>query len=197
MNLTELYNETIALTGRPDLSAQTTSAIAAAIMKAHTSDFFFRDLIEFAVEFDAPRYIQTFNPKLVLPNYRQVKYIRTWDGGFDGNFGPFFEHIQINNSIDAYGYTKNNVYYMAGTFLQIRGMPEVSKILFGAYQYPVVVSAGFDSWIAAEFPWAIIYEAARMIFARIGYVEQAAGIRQLVQEQYSNLIRYNVDMPPS
>lgn len=198
MDFSELVAEVINITKRPDLATSTESHTKAAILKAHQSDFFFNDLVEVAVEFDTPRYIQTFDPKQIVPRFRQAKYMRIWEGDVNGYPKDFLQHIQIEAALDHYGYTKTNVFYMAGQFLQIRGTAEVTKVLFGAYQHPLVTpKESLVSWIADEYPWAIIFEAARTLFLQIGYQEQSSSMRSLVAEQYGVLSLSNVDSVPT
>lgn len=198
MNFTELVAEVVDITKRPDLTSSIESAVKAATLKAHQSDYFFNDLIEVAVEFDEARYIQTFDPKQVVPRFRQAKYIRIWEGGIDGYAKDFLEHIQIEAALDNYGCTRTDVFYMAGAFLQIRGTAPVEKVLFGAYQHPLITpEASYKSWIADEYPWAIIYEAARTVFLQIGYQEQSRSMQSLTGEQYAVLGISNVDAVPT
>lgn len=197
MNFSELVSEVIQRTARPDMQTQTESAVKAATLKAHTSGFYYNDLVEIAVQFDAPRTIQTFAPADVSQYYRRVKYMRIWEGDVDGEAREFLEHINTEAALDSYGYLRLNVFYMAGKFLQIRACREIDKILFGFYRYPDITAGAFNSWIAEELPWAIIWEAARTIFLQIGYQEQAASMQALVREQYSQLAFHTADVVPS
>ena len=198
MNFTEIVNEVVDITKRGDLaSTRIPAAVSAATLKAHTSDYFYRDLIEIAIEFDAARNIQTFDPKQVLPTYRQFKYLRRWEGDVNtGEAREFFEHIQIQNAVDGYGYIKENVFYMAGSFIQIRALPEVFRCLFGAYQYPIIIEAQYQSWVADEFPYAIVNEAARQIFQQTRNRERAQDMRELVAEEYRNMRISYLDVVP-
>jgi hypothetical protein len=197
MNFAEIRTQVIEITKRPDLTTQINSAITSATLKAHQSNYYYKDLVEVAVEFGTSQHIQNFLPTDVLPRFRKAKYIRQWFGdATTGNFGNFFEPIQIENSLDGYGYTRNDVFYMAGQLLQVRGCTTVDRILFGAYQHPQATETGYDSWIAAELPYAIVYEAARIIFLSIGMQEQVAGMTQLVQEIYRDLTIGYVDDTP-
>ncbi|TFZ81700.1 hypothetical protein [Candidatus Macondimonas diazotrophica] len=197
MNFSELVDEVKSITARPDLQSSAESAVSAATLKAHTSGFYYNDLVELAVQFDEPRRIQTFDPADVSSYYRRVKYIRIWEGDADGEAKEILEPITTEVALDSYGYPRLNVFYMAGKFLQIRTYAELDKILFGFYRYPDITSESFSSWIAVELPWAIIWEAARTIFNRIGYQEQASQMQALVREQYSQLAFQAADVVPS
>jgi hypothetical protein len=192
-----LRTEVLNIVKRPDLTSQINSAISSATLKAHNSDFYYKDLIEVAVEFSTSQNIQNFLPTDVVPRFRKAKYIRQWFGdAVTGSYGDFFQPIQIEDSLDGYGYTKTNVFYMAGQLLQVRGYSTVDRILFGCYQYPQITETGYASWIANECPWAIIYEAARIIFLSIGMQEQVSGMTSLVSEEYRILKDSNVDDTP-
>ena len=198
MNYTELYEEVQKLVKRPDLQSTVDSAIKAATLKAHQSDFFFNDLVESAVQFDEARYIQTFNPKEIFPRYRQAKYVRVWEGDRCGDATYFLEHIGIEAALDMYGYTRTEVFYFSGTNLQIRTKIPLLRCLFGAYVHPTITpTENYSSWIAEEYPFAIIYEAARSVFLGIGFTEQSRGMQALVAEQYAALSLSNVDTLPT
>ena len=199
MDFTELTAEVVSITARPDLTTEIEAAVKAATLKAHSSDYYFNDLVEVAVQFDECRFIQTFDPSSIVPAYRQVKYMRIWNGdAAAGTYGKFLQHIQIAESLDPYGYNKADVFYMAGNFLQLRAKLGVEKILFGAYSHPVVTPVeSYKSWIAVEYPYAIINEAARRVFMHIGYKDQAASMARLVAEDYRTLSVSNVDVVPT
>lgn len=197
MNFQELYDEVITITKRPDLVARTEQAIRAATLKAHNSDFYYKDLIEVPVQFLNLFYLQSFVPTEIVPNFRKIKYIRLWAGDINGGPSKFLTPIQIENSIDGYGCIKNDVFYMAGQLLQIRGALPLDKVLFGCYQNPIITPANlYSSWIAVEMPYVIVYEAARTIFKSISFTEQANEYSQLVGEQFQELkLSYVDDVP--
>lgn len=197
MTFDELCDEVQIIVKRPDLAQRIQSAVRAATEKLHSLDFFYKDLIEVPVEFDEALAIQNFVPKEVVPRFRKAKYIRFWNGGVDGSAGTFLKSIQIENAIDGYGYEKVNVFYMAGTMLQMRTDPAVLRILFGAYIYPTVTPASsYSSWIAEEYPWGIVYEASRAIFRSISLQEQAGEYEKLTAEVVSEMRMSCIDDIP-
>lgn len=200
MTFDELVAEVITLTRRPDLVERTQQAVRAATLKAHHRDFFYKDLKEESIEFGQEFYIQNFLPTDIFPNFRKAKYIRFWIGDElpNGRPGPFMTPIGIENSIDLYNYDKTNVFYMAGELLQIRTCAPIKRCLFGAYLHPIITPVNkYCSWIAKEYPFAIIYEAARVIFKSIGMDQQTGEMTQLTAEEYRNLMISNVDEPPT
>lgn len=197
MNFNELVAEVVTLTRRPDLEERISPAVRAATLKAHHSDFYYKDLYEQSVEFGQEYFIQNFLPTDIFPNFRQAKYIRFWHGDVDGYPGAFLDPIQIENSIDGYGCIKADVFYMAGQLLQIRTSAPIKRCLFGAYVHPVITPVNaYCSWIANEYPWAIIYEAARTIFKAIGKDSEAGEMSRLVGEEYQILRMSVVDSVP-
>lgn len=197
MTFNELVAEVMELTRRPDLQTRTEQAVRAATLKAHHSDFFYKDLYEQSVEFGQEYYIQNFLPTDIFTNFRKAKYVRFWNGDVNGYAGAFLEPIQIENALDDYGCNKTNVFYMAGQLLQIRTSAPIKRCLFGAYLHPQIIPANsYCSWIAKEYPYAIIYEAARVIFKGIGLDQQTSEMTSLVAEEYRNLKISNVDDVP-
>lgn len=197
MNFTELVNEVQIIVKRPDLSDRIQSAVRAATEKLHSLDFYYNDLVEVPVQFDKEFYIQNFSPKQVIPRFRKAKYIRIWNGGVDGAAKEFLEPIQIEAAIDGYGYERTNVFYMAGSLLQIRANRGILRVLFGAYKYPVVTPVeAYSSWIAEDFPWAIIYEAARTVYRSISMQEEANAYGALTAEIVAEMRMSCVDDIP-
>lgn len=197
MTFDEIVSEVIRITKRPDLLTSIQANVRAATLKAHHSDFYYKDLYEVPVQFTNLFHLQSFLPTEVAPQFRKAKYIRLWVGDNYGDVGKFLTPIQIENSIDGYGYIKTDVYYMAGQLLQIRGSCALNKVLFGCYQHPVIApDTAYKSWIAEEMPYAIVYEAARVTFKSYSFTEQANEMSALVNEQFAELrLSYVDDVP--
>ncbi|MND32931.1 hypothetical protein D3C87_725720 [compost metagenome] len=197
MNFTEIFNEVIIITKRPDLVERTKQAIRSATIKAHHSDFYYKDIVEVPVQFTNLFFLQSFTPTEVVPQFRMAKYIRLWMGDQSGDVGKFLTPIQIENSLDLYNQKKVDVFYMAGQLLQIRGACTLDKVLFGCYVNPVITpEASYSSWIAVEQPYAIVYEAARQVFKSISFTEQANEYSNLVAEEFAELKLTYVDTVP-
>lgn len=197
MNFSELVSEVLLIVKRPDLQPRIESAVRAATLKMHQSDFFYPDLVEVPVQFTNADTLQNFLPTDIVPNFRKVKYIRMWQGDVDGSPGRFLTPIQIENSLDGYGYMKENVFYMAGQLLQLRATDPIKRVLFGCYVHPIVTPvASYKSWIADNYPYAIIYEAARTVFRSISYQEQANEYAGLTAEILREIQISSVDDIP-
>ncbi len=186
MTFAELLTEVYTLTNRPDLVAETKSAIKAATLKAHGTDFYSKDIFETGVEWDTEEYIQSMDYITLIPNFRAIKYLRRVESATD-DMGKFFSIITPDEVLDSYGYNKTDIAYVAGRILQIRAEEKFSKALFGCYVFPIVREEAYSSWIAEMFPYVIVFEAARVVFKTIGFDEQSAQYERLVAEQYTEL----------
>jgi len=180
--ITEVYN----LTNRPDIIAETAAAVRAATLKAHHSDFFSKDMYEVPITFEEAAYIHTLDYISVLPNYRALNYLRKFDEASDEPM-EFITIITPTEVLDSYNVRRLDIAYVAGRAIEIRSSTEFSKLLMGAYVSPVISSTDYSSWVADLYPYAIVFEAARVVFKTIGYDEQSAQFERLVAEQYAEL----------
>lgn len=191
MNFAELCDEVILLTGRPELRTLVESYVRAATLKAHQKDFFYRDIQEYGIEFPDQEHITSFKPLDLIDRFRKPAYLREWI--FDasdiqqGRAGKKYDVIMTDNARDAYGYLKSDVYYLAGDLLQIRSSTPLTHALFGAYVLPDITPGGYSSWVATEYPYAIIHEAARVVFRSIGANERSTLQEDLVNDWYGIL----------
>jgi hypothetical protein len=186
MTLTELITEVYELTNRSDLVAETLSAIKAATLKAHRTDFYSKDIYETGISFDAANYKQSLDYVSLFSNFRAFKYLRKSTGATDDS-GIFFTVITPEEVLDSYGINRTDIAYVAGRVLEIRSSTEFQYALLGCYVLPIVTTAGYSSWVAEQNPFAIIYEACRVIFKSIGYDEQSNTFTRLVAEEYELL----------
>ena len=192
MTFDELLAEVYILTNRPDLTAETSSAIRAATLKAHSSDFFSRDLYEVDLAFEFLEYKQCIDIYSLFCNYRALKYLKRYtvipDGAAGAENGCFLEIVTPEEILDSYHRNRSDIAYVAGRMLEIRAGVNFQHAIMGAYMYPVVTPVSdYSSWVAQLQPWAIINEAARVIFKMIGYDEQSAQYNTLVAEEYQLL----------
>jgi hypothetical protein len=186
VTLTELIDEVYGLTGRSDLAAETKSAVKAATLKAHRSDYYSKDIFETGVQFTAASYTQCLDYSCVVSNFRTLKYLRRVEDASDDS-GVFFEIVTPDDILDSYAQNRADIAYVAGDSLQIRAAIPFSKAIMGAYTLPVVTDSGYSSWVATDNPYAIIYEACRVLFKTIGFDEQSAAFNSLVAEEYNLL----------
>ena len=186
----ELLADVYTLTKRPDLVSDTKLAVKAATLKAHQLDFFYKDLKEQGVMFSTSKLIQTLEYRSLFPRYRSVKYIRKSD--VTGFTGAFLTLITPAQSLDRYNYQKADVFYGAGETLQIKSSTDLQYIFFGYYENPDITEEGYNSWVALDHQYAIVYEAAATIYKMIGQDEQSTMYKRLCDEQIQSLKQSNI-----
>jgi len=186
MTFDELKEEVFIITNRRDLVAETESAIKSATLKAHKSDFYSKDIFETGVEFPTAEFRQSLDYVTLLSNFRAFKYFRRVEDEFD-DVGQFIEIISVDEILDSYDINRVDIAYVAGRVLEIRSSVEFTKALLGAYVLPIVRTGAYLSWVAEQFPFAIVHEAARRIFRSIGQLEESNAQKEFVVEEYTEL----------
>lgn len=162
-----IVGDVYTITNRADLVAETQLAVKAATLQLHRSDFFFKDLLETAIEFSTSSYLQAVDYRTLFPLYRSLKYMRKFDGT-PGGVGPFLKVITPEEVLDAYKLQRTDVIYVAGKVWQIKSSTQLQFACIGIYQNPDVSSAAnYDSWIALEARYAVMYQAAANVFGSI------------------------------
>jgi len=170
MTLTELIKEVYVITGRPDLVEATAAAVRKATLKLHSVDYFYRDLEEVIVGFPVEAYKQQYDLAVNLPDFRSVKYVRHWTQ-LANTHNKYLDQIDPSAVFNEYGREASNVWYVAGSMLNIKSTGSISNLVIGYYKRPNVSTNLFTSWIANEEPYYIIEEAAYNIFQMIGQQE--------------------------
>lgn len=188
---TDIVDQVYTLTNRPDLVAETELAVKQATLKGHQSDYYYRDILETAINFGAASYFQTLGVKGLLPRYRAVKWARKYDAVGE-EAGKFFDLVLPEQTLDSYNQNRTDIMYAAGDVLQFRSSTEFQYILFGCYQNPELSSASYNSWIAQDHPYYIVTEATRIVFKAIGYDAQEATFNRLAMEQLQGLKLSNI-----
>jgi hypothetical protein len=192
MTLAEMVQEVYAITKRSDMVTQTDSAIRMATLRAHQLDFWQRDLREEIVDFLTPAYAITWNPKTAYPRFRAVNYIVKVQHPSDEIYGKPLENHSPIGSYDSYGIQKQNVWYMAGAAIRLNFSEQVRKVAAGFYQHPDIAAPAYSSWIADDYPWAIIERAAAKILTQTGNTDLAVSATQRANEQDALLKISNV-----
>ena len=187
MTLTELMEEVYLITARPDLEAETKSAVKRATLKAHKSDYYDKDLYEQGIQFEESSYIQTFDPHAQWNNFRTWKYFKRVTNPEAVNVAEYTTHpidiISVDELLDNYQAQRSDIAYIAGRNLEIRASVAFTKALVGIYALPIVTDTGYISWVAEQYPYVIIHEAARAVFAAIGKLEESREQRILAAEE--------------
>lgn len=186
MDFGQMKQEVYNLTNRPDLEVETTAAIKAATLKAHRTDFYSKDLAEVLIEAPELAYIHSIDYINIAANFRALKYLRKYDPLTDEP-GGFISVITPDELMDSYGIFKEDVAYIAGRVLQVRSSTEIRSMFMGCYVNPVVSESNYASWVAELQPFAIVYEAVRVVLKTIGKDAEANSYGSLVAEEYAEL----------
>jgi hypothetical protein len=191
MTLSELIQEVYTLTNRPDLVGLTLTAVRAATLKMHQSDYYYKDIFETGVSFSTAEYVQQIEYRALLPLWRAFKYLRKTDVTGTEQ-GRFIDLITPEVVLDGYNLNRSDVCYVAGSVIQIRSSTQLQYAILGCYINPVITEAGYNSWIALDHPYAIVYEAAAGVFKAIGDTDQFAAYTQLAGLQILELRGSNI-----
>ena len=186
MTFDELLEEVYLITNRRDLENETKSAIKAATLKAHHSDYYSKDIYETGITWPGADYRQSIDLYSLITNFRQLKYLRKATDENDDS-GTFLNVILPEQIVDAYGVNREDIAYVAGRILEVRSSTVLQYALLGAYVSPIVREGAYSSWVAELQPYAIIHEAARRIFFSIGNREEALLQRELAAEEFAEL----------
>lgn len=192
MTLTELRQEVYTLTNRPDLVNETLTAIRSATLKLHQSDYYFKDLEEVGVSFLTSDYVQQLDYRSLFPFWRSLNYVRKTDSVGTGT-DKFLAVVTTPEAIlDSYGINKQDVCYVAGRYLNIKSSTSLQYIMVGYYKNPNITEAGYDSWIALDHPYAIVFEAASTLFKMVGDSDQFSAFSLLAAQQLAELRSSNI-----
>jgi hypothetical protein len=173
----ELYDQTIIETRRPELVAVTRSAVQTAVLRAHHTDFFPRDLDSTVLPYVVPNTAFVDFPTIgaSLTRLRSIKSLKS----VDTNTVPVeqLEYRDIDDLYDSDGCLRQSVYTMKGE--TVRAYPQLMTgyMEFFYFMNPVVTEVGFSSWIADAYMEEVARWAASIVFARSGFLEQAKTMR--------------------
>lgn len=187
-----LVSDVYSLTTRDDLVAETNLAVRAATLKAHHSDDYIFDFNEYSIAFSTSDYYQTLDYKSIIPLWRKPRYFRKYDNSGSGAPGVFLTYIPPEKVVDEFGADRQDIFYVAGANLQIRSSTLLQYALLGCYLNPDVTVASYSSWIANDYPFAIVYEAAAIVYKSIGFDEQAVMYREMVKDAIRDLTMHAI-----
>ena len=186
MNLTELQDEVIGITGRPDLSDRILSAIRNSTLKAHRSDFYTKDKILTVFDTGDESYEKQVSTLVGFVRFRKLSFARIYDNSAQ-TYGPQFDPIDPENMDEEDGIPKPYICFEAGDHYIFRSKTKFQYIYVCYFQDPIITTDGFASWIAIHNPWAIIHEAAAQVFRQIGQIDKFKAQRDLASDEYALL----------
>lgn len=181
MNFGELCQEVYTLTNRPELVNETQLALRRAAIKFHSIDFWLRDKVERTVQFTASSAVQ-LDVTALFERFRKFGHLAPFDP-VTGSVLPCYDQgsgqarglkeISPAALFDPYNNNKNDVFYLAGNFLNIKFGSGQSGLYASWYKYPLVQPHNFNSWIAELYPYLLVDEAAGYLFTAMGQIEDA------------------------
>lgn len=192
MTFTELVQEVYYLTARPDLVNETSSAVRSATLKAHQSDYYWKDIFEAGIAFATADYVQNLDYRALLPNWRSLKYLRKYDPTTNTPSTLELTVVPAEGVFDDYSIQKQDICYAAGAYIQINSSTQQQYYLLGCYLNPIITPSGYSSWVALDHPYYIIFDAAATVFKAIGKDDEAATYRTLMAEQLAMLKTANI-----
>ena len=126
--------------------------------------------------------MQQLDYRTLIPLWRSAKYIRKYDN-LNSVPGIILDPLDSDQILDQYKIEKTDVYYTSGAFLNIKSSTKEQYYLLGCYLNPNITETGYNSWVAKDHPYAIVFDAAATVFKAIGKDEEAAAYKRLVEEQ--------------
>jgi len=193
-----LYNSIVAdcysLTVRPDLVAETAIAVRKATMKFHQADGWKNDIITSLIPLPVTtsgdsfsyRYTLDLTQAGSLPYFRKISSIDEYNNPLIGN-EYHFKELDNDRIFDDYMLEDINYYYRAGQAIQLRVNKQLTTLSVDYWRYPDVTPTGYTSWIAQQFPDAIVCEATATIFAAIGKSDEAQRYAAMFAENLAML----------
>lgn len=188
---TDRVADVYVLTNRPDLTTDTEAAVKAATLRAHRLDFFDKDLHETGISFPSSAYIQSLDYSTLLPRWRSLKYLRKYDS-VNSKAGGFLKVLTPEQTLDRYNVEKTDIMYLAGLVYQIKSSTLEQYFLLGCYLNPDVAASTYSSWIANEYPNAIVYDAASIVCKGIELDALATKYETMRNEERAELIMSNI-----
>lgn len=173
-------------TRRPEVPAITQAAIRTATLRAHHTDFFYRDLtpgtlsytpLSGAIYYDLP------DVPALLPKMRSMQTLK---GLETATITPVesLEYREMQDLYDSDNCLRQSMYTLIGDTLRIYPLLHTGLLSVSYYKNPVVTEAGYSSWIANDFPDDLAMWAAAIVFARTGFAEMAADFQRTHVEPF-------------
>jgi len=186
----DLMTLTTEITRRPELSSMTTQAVRAAVVRAHCSAFFPRDMVVGVAtptrNPDTPL-VQVDDVFAVVPNLRAVKFVQC----VDPSTSRALERLTNYSADDIYtheGLLRPSAYTVVGPQLRTYPIAYAGKLEIYAYALPTTTSGGFASWIADLYPDEIATWAAAVVLHRTGNNEQAQQLLKTAVSPFKDML---------
>lgn len=184
-----LYNSIVAsiyqYSQRPDLVQETLAAIRKATMKLHLADFWPNDsqslqIVPVQISAGSVDYRYTIDTTQIAL-LRKVTSIMEYNNPLTGA-ERFYTQKDIDRLLDDYKLEYINYWYQAGQQVNLRTDKLLTFVTVTGYFYPNVAPTSYNSWIAQQYPDAIVEEALVTIYKNIGKVEESNALARSFEE---------------
>lgn len=177
MNFTEAVNEVMLIVKRPDKILNIRSQVNNAINFYSMETTFAFDLQEQAISIPTSDYIHSIALS-ELTRFRKIQTIRP-------SGKKNLTQISSSDIVDECGKDKTDVWYLAGTQINVRLSNTNSQLLLAYFSYPPILTDAAPSyWMLDISPWMVIHRAAGFIFASIGDDDSAKIHKALGDEAF-------------
>lgn len=180
--LASLSAKVVELTRRPEIPGITAAAIKSAILRAHHTDFFPRDLssavLSYSLPVSTPLFQDFANISALLPALRNFQAVMS----IDSVTQVPVEKLEYRDLDDLYmtdGTQRTSVYSLLGDTLRCYFLAWTGALNVIYYRNPTFTETEAVSWIADTYPDEIASWAAGIVFARTGFMEQAQASQEL------------------
>lgn len=177
MTYAELLAEIKLLSRRADIDDKIAIALRMTTLRAHRSDYFWRDLVEVNAAFGLAN-IVTVDTSTALTRFRQISYVQYLELS-TGNVGSMLDETDPATVLDEYNYFKTDCWYMAGNNLQINFAYQTTGARIGYWQNPNVTTGGYNSWIKDDLPDLLVQGSLAYIYNMTGKQEEAKAINRM------------------
>lgn len=201
--LTDLVNDIIAVTNRPDLETRIILAVQKVTLKEHAAIKYARDLIiSPAITLVSSSDFRYQIDRTVVPlvRLRAIKTIREVTSSqpslqtFSGFYNQLeFKEAALDNIFDEYNTEKRDYFYRQGNFINLVATRDISQVQVSYYQSPDVSIATYQSWIANEYSYLIYDAAAAEIFGSIGNNQEHASYLNKANNDRLDVIKAEVN----
>jgi hypothetical protein len=176
MNFSEVVDEVVRITKRPDKILDTRREVNAAINFCCADSDFARDRVEDTFEIESDAYAGN----IALSEFTRFRKIDAIRPSGRNKLLDFLEPNRIFNG----GRESTDVYYIAGTQLNYKLCALDSELIIAYYSYPAVLTGTQTFWLLDVSPFMIIDKAAAQIFTNIGEANDARYHKDCFKEAY-------------
>lgn len=186
MNFSEVVNEVLSLTKRPDKVTQAENAVNSRLARCILKGEFSHDLVETTIPIDDTLYAQLVDLSTLaspLTRFRKWKYLKQ-PGAL-----KYLEPGDVSNVFRPGGYTQSDIFYMIGSTLNIITSSLSSTLEVGYYQYAPALKNNETHWLLDICPYAIINLATGELFNSMGDVGASKYYIASGEDLFQTLVR--------